>query len=77
MWELERKLLQAHALPLVAGYCAEVATAMRALDMDDSLPPEILQGGCDGWWWGGGGWVGEGGWVGKRSAGWVGACLRA
>ncbi|PRW60598.1 Negative elongation factor B [Chlorella sorokiniana] len=41
VWELDKKLLQAHALPLVARYTYEVATAMRALDMDESLPPDL------------------------------------
>lgn len=43
MWELDKKLLQAHALPLVVGYTFEMATAMRGLDMDESLPQELLQ----------------------------------
>lgn len=43
MWELDKKLLQAHALPLVVGYTFEMATAMRGLDMDESLSQELLQ----------------------------------
>ncbi|PSC68506.1 Negative elongation factor B [Micractinium conductrix] len=43
VWELDKKLLQAHVLPLVVGYTWEVATAMRGLDMDESLPQDLLQ----------------------------------
>ena len=43
MWELDKKLLQAHALPLVVGYAGEVATAMRALDMDEGQGPQQQQ----------------------------------
>ncbi len=39
VFELDRKLLQAHALPYVASYTWELATLMRALDMDEFLPP--------------------------------------
>jgi negative elongation factor B len=37
-WQLDRGLLQAHALPLVAAYTYETATAMQALNMDETLP---------------------------------------
>ena len=42
VYELDKKLLQAHALPLVTGYTYEMATAMRALDMDECLPQALL-----------------------------------
>lgn len=48
VWELDKKLLQAHALPLVVGYTFEMATAMRGLDMDESLPQELLQAAAPG-----------------------------
>jgi hypothetical protein len=38
VWELDKKLLQSHALPLVWAYTYETATVMRALDMDDGGP---------------------------------------
>ena len=38
VWELDRKLLQTHALPLVEGYTWETGTLLRALDMDEFLP---------------------------------------
>lgn len=40
VWELDRKLLQGHALPLVVGYTRETATSMAALNMDDGAPPD-------------------------------------
>jgi hypothetical protein len=39
-WELDRKLLQAHALPAVAAYAQETATAMQGLDMGAPLGGE-------------------------------------
>uniref|UniRef100_A0A1D1ZVX3 Negative elongation factor B n=1 Tax=Auxenochlorella protothecoides TaxID=3075 RepID=A0A1D1ZVX3_AUXPR len=36
VWDLDRKLLQAHALPLVLGYAHETATVLRALDMREA-----------------------------------------
>ena len=39
VFELDRKLLQQHALPYVSSYTWELATLMRALDMDEFLPP--------------------------------------
>lgn len=44
VWELDKKLLQVHALPLVLGYTLELATALKGLDMDESLPQELLPG---------------------------------
>lgn len=38
VWELDRKLLQTHALPLVEGYTWETGTLLRALDMGEFLP---------------------------------------
>lgn len=38
MWELDRKLLQTHALPLVAAYGWETGTIISALNMDEFLP---------------------------------------
>jgi len=37
-WELDRKLLQMHALSLLAAYTYETATWMQGLNMDESLP---------------------------------------
>ena len=39
MFELDKKLLQAHAMPYVAAYTWETGTLIRALDMDEFLPP--------------------------------------
>jgi hypothetical protein len=44
VWELDKKLLQQHALPLVASYIYETATVIRSLDMDECLPPAALRG---------------------------------
>ena len=38
MFELDKKLLQSHAMPHVAAYTWETATLIRALDMDEFLP---------------------------------------
>ena len=38
VWELDRKLLQAHALGPVAGYTWEMGTLLRALAMDEFAP---------------------------------------
>jgi hypothetical protein len=38
VWELDKKLLQTHALPLVEGYTWETGTVLRALDMGEFLP---------------------------------------
>ena len=43
VWELDKKLLQSHALPLVWGYTYETATVIRALDMDLGGPPAAKQ----------------------------------
>ncbi|GAB4814531.1 hypothetical protein N2152v2_001577 [Parachlorella kessleri] len=43
VWELDKKLLQSHALPLVWGYTYETATVIRALDMDLGGPPAAQQ----------------------------------
>lgn len=40
-WELDRNLLQLHALPLINAYTYEVATALRGLDMDEGLPSAV------------------------------------
>ncbi len=39
MWELDRKLLQQHALPLVERYTWETGTVLKALEMDEFVPP--------------------------------------
>jgi negative elongation factor B len=44
VWEADRKLLQAHALPLLTAYSHETATVIRALNMDGSLPEELVKG---------------------------------
>lgn len=44
-WELDRKLLQIHALPLINAYTYEVATSLRGLDMDEGLPVVLPQAG--------------------------------
>jgi hypothetical protein len=38
VWELDRKLLQGHAAPLMESYTAETATVIKALDMDALVP---------------------------------------
>ena len=47
MWELDRKLLQQHALPLVEGYTWETGTLLRALDMDEFLPAQAAATGAE------------------------------
>ena len=37
VWDMDRKLLQAHAVPLVAAYVSDPANLMRAFDMDQFL----------------------------------------
>ena len=37
-WEMDKKLLQTHALPLVAGYTNETACWMQALNMEEAPP---------------------------------------
>lgn len=39
VWELDKKLLQQHALPLVEGYTWETGTVLKALEMDEFVPP--------------------------------------
>ncbi|BDA45944.1 Negative elongation factor B [Coccomyxa sp. Obi] len=39
VWELDRKLLQQHALPLVERYTWETGTVLKALEMDSFVPP--------------------------------------
>ncbi len=39
VWELDRALLHKAALPGVEGYTWERGTLLRALDMDEFLPP--------------------------------------
>lgn len=39
VFELDKKLLQSHAMPYVAAYTWETGTLIRALDMDEFLPP--------------------------------------
>ena len=38
VWEVDKKLLQQHALPTVEAYGYTTETLLRALDMDDFLP---------------------------------------
>ena len=50
VWEVDKKLLQQHALPTVEAYGYTTETLLRALDMDEFLPgpvgaPAILLGG--------------------------------
>ena len=40
VWELDRKLLQAHALPLVVKY-GTMSTSVEALNMDEFLPDAV------------------------------------
>jgi len=44
VWELDRKLLQAHALPLVAAYGWETGTTISALNMEEFLPAPAAAG---------------------------------
>lgn len=39
VWELDKKLLQQHALPLVERYTWETGTVLKALEMDSFVPP--------------------------------------
>ena len=39
VFEMDKKLLQVHAMPYIAAYTWEKGTLMRALDMDEFLPP--------------------------------------
>lgn len=41
VFEMDKKLLQVHAMPYIAAYTWEKGTLMRALDMDEFLPPRI------------------------------------
>ncbi|KAK9806710.1 hypothetical protein WJX72_000208 [[Myrmecia] bisecta] len=45
VWELDKKLLQQHALPLVTAYTFEGGTLIRSLDMDECLPAGAEGGG--------------------------------
>lgn len=38
IFEIDRPLLQIHALPLLSQYAAETATVLRALDADEGCP---------------------------------------
>ena len=38
VWEVDKKLLQQHALPTVEAYGYNTETLLRALDMDEFLP---------------------------------------
>ena len=37
VWDIDRKLLQSHAMPQVAAYISDPATLLRATDMDQFL----------------------------------------
>ena len=37
VWDMDRKLLQSHAMPQVAAYTSDPATLLRAMDMDQFL----------------------------------------
>ena len=37
VWDMDRSLLQAHAMPQVAAYINDPATLLRAMDMDQFL----------------------------------------
>lgn len=39
VFEIDKKLLQSHAMPYVAAYTWETGTIIRALDMEEFLPP--------------------------------------
>ena len=39
VFEMDKKLLQVHAMSYIAAYTWEKGTLMRALDMDEFLPP--------------------------------------
>lgn len=41
VWEVDRKLLQQHALPTVEAYGYTTETLLRALDMDEFLPGPV------------------------------------
>lgn len=40
VWDMDRKLLQAHGMPQVAAYTSDPATLLRAMDMDQFLALE-------------------------------------
>ena len=44
VWEVDRKLLQQHALPTVEAYGYTTETLLRALDMDEFLPGLAIGG---------------------------------
>lgn len=48
VWELDRKLLQAHALAPLVAYTGETATVLRALNMDECLPKHLLEAAAGG-----------------------------
>ena len=41
VWEVDKKLLQQHALPTVEAYGYTTETLLRALDMDEFLPGPV------------------------------------
>ena len=41
VWEVDRKMLQQHALPTVEAYGYTTETLLRALDMDEFLPGPV------------------------------------
>ncbi len=41
VWEVDKKMLQQHALPTVEAYGYTTETLLRALDMDEFLPGPV------------------------------------